>query len=311
VNPEFLVIVDLPEAHVAELRQHFTVHYVPDPQQLEQQIGKFGASARAVLTNGITGLNASQLEALPRVELIHALGAGFEAVDIKAARTRNVKLSYGPNTNDSNVADHAFALLFALVRGIARCDSQIRQGEWPRFDFPSIAGKRLGILGLGNIGLQLAQRGSRGFDMPVSYHTRSPREDSPYTYAASVLELAEWSDYLVVACPGGPSTFHIVDARVLEALGPKGYLVNIARGTVVDTPALIDALRDKRIAGAALDVVEGQPHPPQALLDLPNTVFTPHIAGRSPEARDAMLKKALANLCGHFRDESLLTPVPA
>lgn len=311
MNPELLVIVDLPEAHVAQLREHFNVHYVPNPKELEQRIEKLGANARAVLTNGITGLSAAQLEALPRVELIHALGAGFEAIDVKAARARNVKVSYGPNTNDSNVADHAFALLFSLVRGVAQCDSRIRAGEWPRFDFPSIAGKRLGILGLGNIGLQLARRGSGGFDMPVSYHTRSPREGSPYTYVASVLELAERSDYLVVACPGGPSTFHMVDAKVLDALGPRGYLVNIARGTVVDTPALIDALRDKRIAGAALDVVEGQPHPPQALLELSNTVLTPHIAGRSPEARDAMLKTALANLCGHFRDEPLLTPVPA
>jgi len=311
VKPELLVVVDLPEAHVAELSEHFTVHYMPNPQQLERQIDELGKTVRAVLTNGIVGLSAVQLEALPHVEIVHALGAGYEGIDVKAARARNVSLSYGPNTNDANVADHAFALLFALVRGVAQCDSRIRNGEWPRFDFPSISGKRLGILGLGNIGLQLARRGSGGFDMPVSYHTRTPRDGLPYRYVPSVLELAEQSDYLIVACPGGQGTFHMVDEAVLKALGPSGYLVNIARGTVVDTAALIEALQARGIAGAALDVVEGQPQPPQALLDLPNTVFTPHIAGRSPEARNAMLKTTLANLREHFLHGKLVTPVPA
>lgn len=279
-------------------------------EQRAQAIRDHADEIRVVLTRGATGFYAEEMAALPRLELICSLGVGFENIDLAAARARGVRVTHGPGANATSVADHAMALLLGAARHLPQADAWVRQGHWNGFMGPQVSGKRLGIVGLGTIGQEIAKRGAHGFGMTVGYYNRRPRPDSGYTYYDSALALAEASDFLVVATPGGADTRHLVNADVLEALGPQGYLVNIARGSVVDTEALIAALAGRRIAGAGLDVVEGEPVVPPALLKLDNVVLTPHSAGRSPEAVSATVALFLENATAHFAGKPVLTPVP-
>ncbi|CAB3631892.1 2-hydroxyacid dehydrogenase [Achromobacter sp. SIMBA_011] len=279
-------------------------------EQRAQAIRDHADEIRVVLTRGATGFYAEEMAALPRLELICSLGVGFENIDLAAARARGVRVTHGPGANATSVADHAMALLLGAARHLPQADAWVRQGHWNGFMGPQVSGKRLGIVGLGTIGQEIAKRGAHGFGMTVGYYNRRPRPESGYTYYDSALALAEASDFLVVATPGGADTRHLVNAAVLEALGPQGYLVNIARGSVVDTEALIAALAGRRIAGAGLDVVEGEPVVPPALLKLDNVVLTPHSAGRSPEAVSATVALFLENATAHFAGKPVLTPVP-
>ena len=274
-----------------------------------------GGDIRAVLTNGRGGLSGDEMALLPKLEIVCAVGAGYEAVDLDTARSRGIAVANCPGTNASAVADSAMMLLMASTRHLLQADRFVRAGGWQeqwRVDTPAISGKRLGILGLGTIGSKIAHRAARGFDMEIGYHNRTAVSGSSYRYFDSLIELATWADFLVVAAPGGAGTRHLVNAAVLAALGPKGYLVNIGRGTVVDTAALIDALRANRIAGAGLDVVEGEPNVPPRLpelLQFDNVVVTPHCAGRAPEARAAATALILANLNAYFAGKPLPSPV--
>jgi lactate dehydrogenase-like 2-hydroxyacid dehydrogenase len=216
----------------------------------------------------------------------------------------------GAGTNDDCVADHAFALLLAVVRQIPVLDRACRAGIW-RDDLPfqpNFSGKKLGVIGLGNIGKKVARR-AEGFDTEIGYHNRHPQADSKYRYFDSPIALAEWADYLVVATPGGASTKHLVSFGVLAALGPKGYVVNVARGSVVDTAALADALARGAVAGAGLDVYEGEPAPPALLVASDQVVLTPHVGGRSPEAVAASVNLFIDNATRHFAGLPVLTPV--
>ena len=202
------------------------------------------------------------------------------------------------------------ALLLSAVRGIPQADASIRRNEWVKVRQPSLSGKRMGIIGLGAIGQAIAKRAACGFDMSISYNSRQPRPDSPYTYCASVLELAAAVDFLMIATPGGSATHHLIDAPVLDALGADGYLINIARGSVVDTDALISALATGKIAGAGLDVFEDEPLVPDPLKTLGNVVMTPHVAGQSPDAVEATVQLVVDNLQAFFAGKPVLTPVP-
>jgi lactate dehydrogenase-like 2-hydroxyacid dehydrogenase len=265
-----------------------------------------GESVRAVLTNGRGGLTAEEMALLPKLEIVCTVGAGYEAVDLDVARRRGIVVANSPDTNAPAVADSAMMLLMAANRHLLQADRFVRGGgwqdQWP-LNSPTISGKRLGILGLGKIGSRIAHRAADGFDMEVGYHNRSAVAGSPYRYFDDLVDLATWADYLVCAAPGGAATRHLVNADVLTALGPKGYVVNVGRGPVVDTEALIEALRAKRIGGAGLDVLEGEPNVPPRLpelLQFENVVITPHIAGRAPEARTAATALIIANLDAHF-----------
>ncbi|WP_410015721.1 2-hydroxyacid dehydrogenase [Sodalis sp. C49] len=270
------------------------------------------ARVEAVLTIGSIGLSAAHIAALPNLRLICCQGVGFEKIDLDAARARGIMVTNGAGTNDTAVADHAVALLAAIVRNIPDLDRAVHRGEWQqaRRTRPQLTGRRVGILGLGNIGLKIAQRCAMGFDMDVAYHSRTPRADSDYRYCDSLDALARWADFLVVCTPGGAATRHLINAQALTALGADGFLVNVSRGSVVDTGALIACLRRRAIAGAALDVLEGEPEVPAALLALDNIILTPHVAARSPEALDAMFERALENLTRFFAGRPVLTPVP-
>jgi lactate dehydrogenase-like 2-hydroxyacid dehydrogenase len=306
-----LVLCPLQDEYLVQITAAHDVIYAPDDARRAQAIADHGARIRAVLSIGTIGLTAAEIAALPALELVSALGVGYEAIDVAAAHARGIVVSNGAGTNDDCVADHAFGLLIAAVRGIVQLDRGCRDGLWRdqlTAYTPTVSGKRLGILGFGLIGRKIARRAG-GFDMAVGYHSRSPKDDVPHTYFDSALALAQWCDFLVVSTPGGAGTRHLVNTEVLNALGPKGALVNIARGSVVDTPALASALREQRLGAAGIDVYESEPHRPEELIDLPNIVITPHIAGRSPEAVQATVTRFLQNMQAHFSGQPVVSPV--
>jgi len=263
----------------------------------------------AIATSARFGVDAKTMQALPDLKVISSFGVGLDTLDLDEAKARGIQVGYTPDVLNDCVADTAFALLMDVSRRITEADRFVRAGQWKQAQFSAatkVSGKRLGILGLGRIGSAIAKRAS-GFDMEVHYHNRKPVEGSPYTYAASLKELAEWADYLVVASAGGAGTKGLVSAEIIDALGPDGYLVNISRGTVIDEAALIDALENKRIAGAGLDVFEREPHVPAALLALDNVVLAPHIASNTHETRAAMAQRVEDNLAAFFAGKPLIS----
>jgi len=223
-----------------------------------------------------------------------------------------VQVGYTPGVLNDCVADMAFALMLDVSRGIAASDRFVRRGEWPQARFAlgtRVSGKRLGIVGMGRIGQAVAERAS-GFRMEVGYHNRRPAPDAALPYFESLMALARWADYLVLTVAGGPATRHMVDGPVLDALGPEGFLINVARGSVVDEAALMDALAERRIAGAGLDVFEDEPRVPAALMALDNVVLTPHTASATHETRRAMADLVMGNLESFFATGAVRMPVP-
>jgi D-3-phosphoglycerate dehydrogenase len=309
-RPEVLVTAPLPAPSLEKLQANFTVHHAVGKSESAAVIEKHGANIRAVLASGSRGFTAAEIAKLPNLGIICALGAGYEGIDAAAAKARGIAVTHAVGTNNNTVADQAMGLLIAVVRALSRSERMLRAGQWEEFNEsrPCVYGKNIGILGLGAIGTMIAKR-ALGFDLEVRYHNRNKRGDVPYIYCRSVKELAERSDFLVIACVGGPSTHHIVNREVLKALGPKGYVVNVARGTVIDTEALIGALAANEIAGAALDVLENEPQVPEALLNFPNVVLTPHFGGRSHEAQALGIVQAIDNLTAFFAGKALLTPI--
>jgi lactate dehydrogenase-like 2-hydroxyacid dehydrogenase len=289
--------------------QGFHLILAPTPAERTAAIARHASQINAVLTRGPLGLYADEIAALPNLRIICVIGAGYEHVDLQAAADRGITVTNGAGVNASSVADHAMALLLSLVRDVPRCDAAVRRGEWPKIMRPSLAGKRLGILGLGAVGMAIAKRASAGFDMSVCYHNRQHRSDVPYTFCSTPTELARASDFLIIATPGGLGTKHLINRQVLDALGPNGFIVNIARASVVATADLITALEQRRIAGAALDVFDAEPQVPQALKTLSNVILTPHVAGLSPEATQATVELVGKNLTAFFSGQPVLTPI--
>ncbi|RZL63439.1 MAG: 2-hydroxyacid dehydrogenase [Variovorax sp.] len=310
VKIPLLVLSNLSAEHQTRLAAQYDLTYAVTPAEREAAIAANGARYRVVLTIGVIGLTAAEMDAMPALELVCCMGAGYEMVDLEAARARGIALANGQGTNDDCVADHAFGLVISAVRGFRTLDRLCREGVW-RLAIPqppNVSGKRLGILGMGTIGEKIARRAG-GFEMEIGYHNRKPKEASPHRFFDSLKALAEWSDVLVCAAPGGAATKHIVNAEVLDALGPQGFLVNIGRGSVVDTDALAAALRSGRLAGAGIDVYESEPKRPEQLIDIDNLIITPHLAGWSPEATEASFKRFLANADGHFAGTGVVTAI--
>lgn len=268
---------------------------------------------RALVANGESKVPRELLDRLPALEIVSVFGVGYDGVDVAAARERGVPVTNTPDVLNDDVADLAIGLLLALARRIPQADRFVRDGDWPRGPFGlsrKVSGARLGIVGIGRIGQAIAQR-ALAFRMEVAYTARSPRAALPYAYHPDAAALAAAVDFLVVITPGGAATRGLIDARVLKALGPTGYLVNVARGSVVDQPALVAALEAGEIAGAALDVFADEPNVPTALCAMPNVVLTPHIGSGTRQTREAMAGLVLDNLAAHFDDRPLPTPVAA
>jgi glyoxylate reductase len=273
------------------------------------------ARSRALVTVGSVGADDALMAALPHVSIICCYGTGFERIDLAAARRRNVTVTHSPDVNAADVADIAMALLLASTRRVARADRFIRAGKWDsrlagRFGpIAGLGGGRLGILGLGAIGTRVATRAA-GFELEIGYHNRRRRDDVAYRYFDTPLALAAWADYLVVACRADESNRRLVDAAFLKALGPRGHLVNVSRGSVVDEAALADALANNVIEGAGLDVFEHEPPVHPRLPTLENVVMTPHLGGGTERAMRGMTDLVIRNLQAHFAGRPVITPVP-
>jgi lactate dehydrogenase-like 2-hydroxyacid dehydrogenase len=316
MKPLLLVLVYLSPEHRELVSQSFDMIYAPndglgaDRSKGAAQISAHGERIQVVLTNGTNGITVDEIDEMPNLRLVCTVGVGYENVALTYATARGIRVCNAANTNDDCVADHAMALLLAAVRRIPTLNRFVREGIW-RDDIPRpphVSGRRLGILGLGAIGRQIAKRAT-AFDMPIGYYGRRKYDDVAFPFFDTPLALAEWADFLVVATPGGKDTFHIINGAVLTALGPQGVVVNISRGTTVDTQAVADALRDGRIFAAALDVYEGEPTPPEPLLTLDNALLTPHVGGISPQAIHASVQRFVDNATRFFAGQPLISPV--
>ena len=265
-----------------------------------------------IVCGGRPGVDAALMDSLPRLGAIVNFGAGVDAIDVDAARQRGIGVSNTPDVLNDTVADTALGLMLDTLRHLAAADRYVRAGRWATDGpFPytrDVTGSRVGILGLGRIGSAIADR-LRGFDCAIAYHNRHEIPDSPYRYAASPRELAASVDVLVVVTAGGPDTVHLVDREVLAALGPNGYLINVARGSVVDQDALIELLEAGRLAGAGLDVYAAEPDVPERLCELDDVVLLPHVGSATARTREAMATLAMRNLEEFLTTGRLVTPI--
>jgi lactate dehydrogenase-like 2-hydroxyacid dehydrogenase len=265
----------------------------------------------AVATGG-TPIDGAFLDRLPAVRLIASFGVGYDRIDAGAAADRGVVVTNTPGVLDDEVADTALGLLLMTVRELPQAERYLREGKWADGPYPltpaTMRGRRMGILGLGRIGQAIADR-VQPFGVTVAYHNRRPK-DVDYQYYPSLLEMAADVDTLMIVLPGGDSTRHLVNAEVLEALGPNGILINVSRGTVVDEQALVDALRTNTILSAGLDVFEHEPKVHPDLLTLPNAVLLPHVGSATIPTRTAMANLVVANIRHWLSTGTPLTPVP-
>jgi lactate dehydrogenase-like 2-hydroxyacid dehydrogenase len=297
-----------------QLEAAFTCHHVwrAAASEREELIAAVAQRVRAVVTNGALGISRERLAQLPRIEIIAVNGIGVDAIPFDATRPRGIAVTNTPGVLTDDVADLGALLLLSAARRLPQLDAYVRRGDWdsrkPIAPSLSVRGKVAGIFGFGRIGQAIGHR-LAAFGMRLCYFQPNPVAASAVERAPSLLALAERSDYLVVAAPGGDKTRHAVNAQVLDALGPTGTLVNIARGSVVDEAALIAALAEGRLGAAALDVFEAEPHVPEALRALPNVVLTPHVASLTVETRQAMGQLVVDNLLAHFAGKPLLTAV--
>jgi lactate dehydrogenase-like 2-hydroxyacid dehydrogenase len=271
-----------------------------------------GPGIRAAISGG-NGIDAATMDAAPDLEMVALAVVGYDRVDLDHARARGIAVTNTPDVLTDDVADLAVGLMIAAARRLPQQDLYVRQGRWVTDGMPPLtrraSGRRIGIVGLGRIGQAIAHR-ARPFASQLGYFSRHPRsEGADYRYFGDPLALAAWADTLIVAVSGGPGTAGLVSKAVMDALGPDGILVNIARGSVVDEPAMVAALRDGRLGAAGLDVFADEPHVPEALLSLENTVLLPHQGSGTTETRRAMGELALANLAAFFAGKPLITPI--
>jgi hydroxypyruvate reductase len=293
------------------LEAHYRCHDYAAASDRDALLARIGQRIRGLVQGGGTVTPPTLLDRLPALEIISVFGVGYDGVPIGYCRERGVKVTHTPDVLTDDVADVAVALILMTGRGFARANRFVRDREWTRRSpelTTKLAGKAVGILGLGRIGKAIARR-VEAMGMRVAYTGRKP-QDVAYRYVTDLVELASQVDFLVVACPGGPGTRHLVDARVLEALGAKGTLVNIARGSIVDEAALVRALADGTVRSAGLDVFENEPHIPDALLAMDNVVLLPHVGSATRETRQAMADLCKQNLDRWFTEHAGLALVP-
>jgi lactate dehydrogenase-like 2-hydroxyacid dehydrogenase len=318
-RPALLQNVRLLPSLEEALAASYDVHRLTDEADPQAFLAARGGDFVGLVTSAAVGADAALIAALPRLKVISSFGVGLDRLDLAAAQQRGIAVGYTPDVLNDCVADLAFGLMLDVARGLSAADRFVRRGDWAAGSGPSalkfplgrrVSGANLGIVGLGRIGQTIARRAS-GFDMAVRYHSRRPVAGVSWSHAPSLIELARWSDYLVVIAAGGAGTRHLVNAEVLDALGPQGFLINVSRGTVIDEAALVQALVERRIAGAGLDVFEHEPQVPATLFTLDNVVLLPHIASATHETRRAMAERVLDNLAAFFRGAGLVSAAAA
>jgi len=312
VKGDVLVWGPMHASLMQQLESGYTLHKRWEIKDLDAWVEAHGAAVRAIVTSGVYGASTALLERLPNVEVITSFGVGYDAVDTTYLASRGIQLSNTPDVLNNSVAETAMALMLCVTRRISEAERFVRAGQWLSAKFPlgnDLTGKTCGIVGLGKIGKTIAKRAA-AFEMNIAYFRRNePYPDVPYTHYADLQALAKASDYLIVIVPGGDATQHLINHDVLRALGPKSYLINVARGSVVDEKALVASLQASEIAGAGLDVFEDEPNVPSALLEMDNVVLTPHIGSGTHETRQAMADLVFANLSGYFNEGKLISPV--
>ncbi|MBK1796284.1 2-hydroxyacid dehydrogenase [Devosia sp. WQ 349] len=290
------------------LAEKYIVHKLHEQADRNAWLKVNGARIRA---HAGSGVQAKLMNALPNLEIISSFGVGYDNIDTATAKAKNIRVTNTPDVLNDAVAELTVGLMISLARRIPQGDQFVRNGHWLNGGmglFSELTGKTVGILGLGRIGKEIACR-LQAMKMRVVYYGRSKQDNVPYTFYDKLEDMARDSDWLVVIAPGGKSTESIVSRAVLEALGPQGYLVNVARGTLVDEPALVELLTNKKLGGAALDVFVEEPKVPEALFALDNVVLSPHQGSATHQTRDAMGALLVANLDRHFAGEPLISPV--
>ena len=295
----------------AILESEFAVHKLHEAGDRDSFLKSASQKVRGIASFGAAPVNGALMDALPRLEIISNFGVGVDQIDLDAAKKRGIVVTNTPDVLNECVADTAIALVLNTLRQLPQCEAYLRAGRWaekgPYALTTSLGGKTMGILGLGRIGEAVAKR-AMACGMQIRYHNRN-RKDVPYAYDPDPVTLAKNSDVLMVVTPGGPETKNLVNAQVLDALGPKGFLVNIARGSVVDEPLLLKYLQERKIAGAGLDVFADEPRVPPEFFKLENAVLFPHVASATQETRKAMGDLQIENLRRHFAGKPVLTRV--
>ena len=311
MKPDILLASKLFPHTQAILEAEFVCHRLYDAADRAAFLREVAPKVRGLASFSGTRIDESLMEALPKLEIVSNFGVGVDAIDLEAARRRGIIVTNTPDVLNDCVADTAMGLLLNTLRRFPAAEAYLRAGEWvKRGPFPlttSIGGKTLGVLGLGRIGLAIARR-AEAFGMRIRYHNRT-RKDVVYPYDPDPVTLARNSDVLMIVTPGGAQTNKLVGAAVLDALGPKGYVINIARGSVIDEPVLLKYLQEKKIAGAGLDVYADEPRVPEAFFALDNAVLFPHVGSATVETRTAMGDLQIENLRLHFAGKDVKTPV--
>jgi lactate dehydrogenase-like 2-hydroxyacid dehydrogenase len=308
---DLLITAPLPPFLAQPLTADYRCHDYAGARDPDALLREVAGKVRGLVQGGGTVTPTSLLDALPALEIISVFGVGYDGVPTGYCRERGIKVTNTPDVLTDDVADVAVALILMTARNFVGADRFVRAGEWPKRSLPlttKLAGRSVGIVGLGRIGKAIAKR-VEAMGMRVAYTGRKP-QDVPYRYVRDLAALAGEVDFLVIACPGGPATKHLIDARILDALGAKGTLVNIARGSIVDEQALVDALSRGTLKSAGLDVFENEPHVPSELLAMDNVVLLPHVGSATRETRQAMADLCRANVDAWFSERRTLTLVP-
>ena len=311
MKPEIIIAAKGHAGTMAVLQSEFNAHLLSDASDRAGFLKQHAQAVRGLATFGPMPVDGKLMDALPKLEIISNFGVGVDAINLDDAKKRRIIVTNTPDVLNDCVADTALALVLNTLRKFPQSERYLRAGNWAaRGPYPltaSVGGKTLGILGLGRIGEAIAKRAS-ACGMKIRYHNRN-KKDVPYPYDPDPATLAKNSDVLMVVTPGGPETAKLVNEKVLQALGPEGYLVNIARGSVVDEPVLLRYLQEKKIAGAGLDVFADEPRVPSEFFGLDNAVIFPHVASATVETRKAMGDLQIENLRRHFAGKPVLTRV--
>lgn len=310
-KPDILMMGAYPQWDMDDLEQRYRLFKVWEADDRDALIAAAAGSVRAIATRGELGASAELMAKLPNLEIVSCYGVGTDAIDLAYAKSRGIRVTNTPDVLTGDVADIAIGLSLAICRQIREGHDYVLSGQWAKANMGLVTrffGKKVGIAGMGRVGAATAKRAA-GFDCDIRYFDTQARDDLPWDFEPDLKALAAWADFLIVTIAGGPSTFGIINADVLAALGPDSYLINVSRGTTVDEPALLAALESKVIKGAALDVFHNEPRIDPRFLTLPNALLQPHHASGTVETRKAMGQLVRDNLAAHFAGKPLITPV--
>ena len=308
---ELLITGPIYPPTLAELEQTYNAHRLWTSPDRNALIASLADRLTAVASSNSGGIDGAIIAKLPKLGVIAHFGVGYDTVDVNAAKARRIPVTNTPDVLTEEVADLALALLLATVRKVPQGDRYVREGKWLKGAMPlteSLQNKTLGIIGIGRIGRAIARR-AEAFNLRIAYQGPNRKSDVSWPYFADPVALAKEADFVIAACPGGEATRGLVSRAVIDAIGPKGVFVNIARGSVADEPALIEALKDGRLGGAGLDVFADEPRVPEAFFAMDNVVLQPHVASATHQTRRAMGQLVIDNLAAFFAGKPLVTPI--